>query len=82
MGNDFSNDALIIAGDISDDLELFAATLRCFTEHWQVVELILLRIATAVFALEVTDWVSDLCSMSFLFLATMICGHERQREAN
>lgn len=77
VGNNLSKDAIILAGDVTDDLETFAATLHCFTEHWQV------WLSCSCYAtLLLTDWVSDICSMSFLYQEIMICGHERQREAN
>lgn len=37
LGADYSDDAVILAGDVTDDLDIFEATLRCFTEHWQHV---------------------------------------------
>lgn len=36
LDNDFSSDAVILAGDVSDDVDTFVATLHCFKTHWQV----------------------------------------------
>ena len=77
IGNSCSEDALILAGDITDDVDTFAATLQCFTKHWQVNA----RLVVVHEVAQVKLQHEVCCSMSSLLQATTISGPGRQRGA-
>lgn len=37
LSDEFQSDCLILAGDISDDIDTFRATLLCFTKKYKVM---------------------------------------------